>query len=343
MYGVKGDVRLSEGQNHPPIPIPISPGDSTSTSVAQDCYSQPSHSSNTPQDVPDVSIQVNAPPEVMDTSPVSFNTPPVSPSEIELSGISDLYIDEKNYDFGISNLYIDENKYDFEYYDNIDDTPVTKNVPIVDLTVQIVSVPDDNTKVNRNGDVIYVHDGVNVVIDNPPIDGPPTTEDFVKLGDNTDDNINMIQIILNAVIDSLPIEIDVLPITKDFVNQSVNFDDNIPDCQSLKGHLLDLKKYPYSNKKNGFPSSESAISKETIEELGPFDPDPDKSETDTPPVLTNAKDAPFQFNDVRLKKEEELNYIHSFRKIQKKIGMGTRWGFSGVIEGPGVFIGWIPF
>ena len=228
MDGVKGDVRLSEGQNHPPIPI--SPGDSTSQSVAQDCYSQPA--SNTPQDVPDfVSTQVNAPSEVMDTSLDSFNISPVSPSEIELSGISNLYIDEKDYDF--------------EYYDNIDDTPVTtKNVPNVDLTVQIVSVPDDNTKVNRDGDVICVHDGVNVVIDNPPIDGPPTSEDFVKLGVNTDDTFNMIQIILNEVIDFLPIEINALPNTKDFVNQSVNFDDNIPDCQSLKGHLLDHNKYP---------------------------------------------------------------------------------------------------
>ena len=250
MYGVKGDVRLSEGQNHPPITIPISPGDSTSTSVAQDCYSQPPHSSNTPQDVPDVSIQVNAPPEVMDTTPVSFNTPPVSPSEIVLSGISDLYIDEINEGFGFGNLYIDENKYDFEYYDNIDDTPVTRIVPIVDLTVQMVSVPDDNTKEDRDGDVICVHDGVNVVIDNPPIDGPPTSEDFVKLGVNTDDTFNMIQIILNEVIDFLPIEINALPNTKDFVNQSTNFDDNIPDCQSLKGHLLDHNKYPYTNKKN---------------------------------------------------------------------------------------------
>ena len=302
MYGVKGDVRLSEGQNHPPIPIPISPGDSTSTSEAQDCYSQPPHSSNTPQDVPDIPFQVNAPPEVMDTTPASLNTPPSSPSETVLSGISDLYIDEFNEGFGFGNLIIDVDKYDVEYYD-IGDTPVMRVVPIVDLTVQPVSVPDDYIKEHRDGEVVCVYDGV-----------------------NTDDTFKMIQSILNEVIDSLPIEINAPPYTGDFINYRNNFDDNIPDCQSLKGHLLDHNKYPYTNKKIRFPSSESAISKETINEFGPFDHDQDKSETDTPPVLTNAKDAPFQVNDVRFKKKEELIYIHTFKEILKKDRDGNRLG-----------------
>ena len=341
----------------------------------------------------------------MNTSLDSINISPVSPSEINLSGIS--------------NLFIDERDYVFEYYDDIDDTPVTTpNVPNVDLTAPKVIVPDDDTNVpiddvNTNVDTlnesisndsdpsepnddiistaenVYYNDILSEYYENCPLcdkicndmrtlndhmmsehgnnnnevqiayeeitldsnnDENPETitldnanepididvdrngdtqplNDRIEFNKDVDRNGDIQQVTaeinnnesrndnnkdeffndvnrngdlmdhvhdgVNDVIDDLPIEIDDLPITEDFDNLSVNTDDNIPDCHSLKGHLLDLKKYPYSNKKNEFPSSESAISKETIEEFGPFDPDPDKSETDTPPRFNKCQRCPF--------------------------------------------------